>query len=242
MLPVVHVLVKFKNWALVVHGPQAAWIPTTEMTPQGALTRPALAKIAQAAPNSAAQEIARHHAIVRAREQQIIDDACTRQFHADRRSTPSHTMTLTSDAKYSHQRICVFANQIRRPLFYGPDQRPARNQCQAEMNAAIKSLEIVDFLRTQLFPGGCRLCLTLNVDAESLLYSKSPRGYNTDLLRRAQQYDIGLNLNWIAGRNNPADRFTVGTGREVTLLTRPQRLKTLFVPAGPQITYQGAEL
>ena len=237
MSPPAQVLVKFKNWALVVHGPYAAWIHTQEISPCGLLSPAALNKILAAPPDSAAREIARHTAIARARAQQARVTARTHEFHVRRRAAASHTVTLTSDAKYSHRRICVFADQLRRPLFSGPDVQPAHNQCQAEMNAAVKTLEIVNFLQGRLFPQGCAPCLTLKVDAESLLNSKSPRGYNTKLLQQAHRYNIGLNLRWIAGRDNPADRFTVGTGTEAGLLAAPQQLKALFQAVPPRRNY-----
>ena len=144
-------LVQFKNWSLIVHQDKAAWIPQEHFTATGKLSPAGRTRLLQAPAGSAANEIARHNAIVELRARQKNDEFLTDKFHANRRSNFSHQVTLTSDAKFSRQRICVYADALQAPIFYGTDTKPAENQCQSEMNAALKALELVKALSARFY-------------------------------------------------------------------------------------------
>ena len=221
-------LVRFKNWSLIIHHDKAAWIPQRFFTATGKLSVAGRKLIMQAPSGSADEEIAKHNEIMQLRARQKDDEFLTAKFHSNRIRNFSHRIILTSDAKFSRQRICVYSDLLQQPIFYGVDPKPARNQCQSEMNAALKALELVKTLGQTFYPRQCRTLLCLNVDAEILINSKSPRGYNAHLRRLARYYNIGLEINWIKGENNPADKYTVNSGELDLTQTPAPELRALF--------------
>lgn len=125
-------------------------------------------------------------------------------------------LTLYSDAKASKERFGV-TDAKGNGVFYGKifDLEFNGEQSNSEMIAAKKA---VLFASKVAAAAKCKIRLTLFVDAQWLLYAnkvklgESGGGKARELGDFALRHDIDLEVKFVKGVDNPADKYTVGGG------------------------------
>lgn len=127
---------------------------------------------------------------------------------AELASRITHSITLYSDAKASTGRFAVVYNKDN-PLWVGTffSQDNAGEQSRAELAAAKKAVWFAGKLREELELPVMRL--KLYVDAEWLLHFDSEKTKAYPLFLAAKAAKMVLDVRWIAGKDNPADRYTL---------------------------------
>lgn len=134
-------------------------------------------------------------------------------------SAATASLTLYSDAKARLARYAV-CDKDGDPVWYGiffeDDRDFDGEQSSGELAAAKKAIWLAGKVREALGLDAIRL--TLRVDAEWLCWAnaaaKGERGGGKArvLTKQAERYGVLLTVEWIAGEDNPADKFTVTSG------------------------------
>jgi hypothetical protein len=123
----------------------------------------------------------------------------------------THELTLYVDAKASAQGygICGVDGEV---LWYGKffKNEDADEQSDAELAAAKKAVWFALKVREEL--GHEAIKLNLFVDAQWLTYQDHAGQKGYALTNLAERYNIKLNVEWISGKDNPADKWTVTSG------------------------------
>lgn len=123
----------------------------------------------------------------------------------------THELTLYCDAKASAGRygICDRNGQV---IWYGlffPNEN-ADEQSRAELAAAKKAV----WLAKQVMERAGHKAIELNliIDAQWLIYQDHAKQKGYVLTQMAKNYNLRLNVTWIPGTENPADKWTVSAG------------------------------
>ena len=125
----------------------------------------------------------------------------------------THEVTLYSDAKASHNRFGI-TDEDGNPLWYGKffdnDTDYNGEQSSGELAAAKKAVWLAGKIKESI--GAKAIRLNLMIDAQWLTYQEhsGQKGYALSLL--AKKHNIELNVQWIPGKDNPADEYTVSSG------------------------------
>lgn len=122
-----------------------------------------------------------------------------------------YSLTLYVDAKasYGNYGICDKDGNI---LWYGkffPDDN-AGEQSMAEVCAAKKAVWLASKVKEAI--GNKPIHLKLIVDAQWLCYQDHAGQKGYVLTQAARKYNIKLDVEWIPGISNPADKWTTATG------------------------------
>ena len=136
-----------------------------------------------------------------------------RKFHEKRIKTHSHVIRLTTDGKGSKNKICVFANLLNQPLFYGTyeAQRPPNHDGQnySEERGAEKALELAAAMAKKEISDSARILLELHTDSTHIsIEGARTRCYHHKIKKRAKLLNLGLKIKWIPGIANKADLYT----------------------------------
>lgn len=123
----------------------------------------------------------------------------------------THTITLFTDAKASACRYAI-CGADGQPLWHGRffDNDNAGEQSQAELESAKKAVWLADKIRESVGSEACKLIL--KVDAQWLTYQDHAGQKGFVLSTLARKYGIVLEVVWIPGTENPADKYTVCSG------------------------------
>lgn len=116
------------------------------------------------------------------------------------------TVSLISDAKQSTNRFAI-TDGNGNPVWHGRLFEEATTQPQAELLAAAKAIWLAGKVREAVGAVGIRL--DLKVDAQWLT---SLSGMAARLIYEAEKANVLLDISWIPGSRNPADRYTVCRG------------------------------
>lgn len=123
----------------------------------------------------------------------------------------THVVTLYVDAKASAGRYGI-TDQDGNVLMHGRffDNDDAGEQSRAELCAADKAVWLASKVKEAI--GAKAIALNLLVDAQWLTYQDhgGQKGYK--LTQSAKKLNIILNVEWIPGRQNPADEWTTANG------------------------------
>lgn len=123
----------------------------------------------------------------------------------------THMVTLYVDAKASHGRYGITdgnGNVVMHGRFFDNDD--AGEQSRAELCAADKAVWFASKVKEAI--GAAAIALTLYVDAQWLTYQQhgGQKGYR--LTQTARRHNIIISVQWVPGKNNPADKWTVASG------------------------------
>ena len=126
-------------------------------------------------------------------------------------------LTLIADAKARTKRFAICSREGN-PVWYGDffDWEHIGEQSLSEMAAARKAVWLASKIRELI--GADTIELTLKVDAQWLIWAnqvaqgKASGGKARALGEYAQQLNVILNVVHVPGADNPADRYTVGSG------------------------------
>ncbi|MGE5943664.1 MAG: ArdC family protein [Flavobacteriales bacterium] len=139
----------------------------------------------------------------------------------------NYQLILFSDYKSGTNKFGI-TDADGNPLWYGVDFDQPSSQPEGELNAAKKAIwlayKIVDLY------GQKGVKLILNVDAQWLVYQDNPKQKGYQLKKLADKYGIELDTNWIPGKDNPADEYTVKSGFMKWSDTPSNRLFKLLKP------------
>lgn len=125
----------------------------------------------------------------------------------------THEVTLFSDAKASRNRFAI-TDEDGNPLWYGQffdnDAEYNGEQSSGELASAKKAVWLASKIKESI--GASAIRLNLMIDAQWLCYQDhaGQKGFALTIL--AKKYNIQLNVQWISGKSNPADRYTVERG------------------------------
>ena len=128
-------------------------------------------------------------------------------FHKNRLNDYTHEIKITTDAKHSKNRICVYSDTLGKPLFDGLDPKNALSQNMGEVNAVKKAIEIAVWVKRQFSSRGDRVLLTVKTDCKAII-EKNNNYKGVQLKSLAKAANLGLNLKWIPGKSNKADPYT----------------------------------
>ena len=124
-----------------------------------------------------------------------------------------HQVTLYVDAKASHNRFGITdedGNVLWYGKFFDNDQDYNGEQSSGELAAAKKAVWLASKIKEAV--GDDAIKLILFVDAQWLTYQDHPGQKGYALTQISKKYDIDLNVEWIPGTDNPADKWTVSSG------------------------------
>lgn len=142
---------------------------------------------------------------------ELIRSGIATQKHEELVSKITHEITLFSDAKCSAGRygICDRDGNV---VWYGRffDNDDAGEQSRAELCAAEKAVWLASKVKEAL--GADAIRLNLIVDAQWLCYQNHGGQKGYVLTQKAKKHNIDLYVEWIAGTENPADKWTTADG------------------------------
>lgn len=121
----------------------------------------------------------------------------------------THKVCLYTDYKSSANRYAV-TDCNGDPLWYGKDFDGPLEQSKGELETAKKAIWLAGKIKEQ--NGLSTIGLHLKVDAQWLIYWQSGKNKAWPLKAAAEKYNVLLNVEWIPGSENPADKYTVGSG------------------------------
>jgi len=125
----------------------------------------------------------------------------------------NYETTLYVDAKASADRFAITdedGNVLWYGRFFDNDRDYDGEQSSAELAAAKKAVWFAGKIKETLNEDAIRL--NLYVDAQWLLYQDHPGQKGFVLTQLANRYNVQLNLEWIPGKDNPADEWTTASG------------------------------
>lgn len=122
-----------------------------------------------------------------------------------------YTTTLYVDAKASAGKFGI-TDENGEILWYGRffDDDNAGEQSRAELAAAKKAVWLASKIKESV--GANSIELILYVDAQWLTYQDHSGQKGYALTQLAKKYDIDLHVQWISGKDNPADEWTTASG------------------------------
>ena len=123
----------------------------------------------------------------------------------------AHMLTLYVDAKASAGRYGICdenGNVLMHGRFFDNDD--AGEQSRAELCAAEKAVWFASKVKEAI--GVKAISLNLYVDAQWLTYQSHSGQKGYKLTQIARKNNIILNVEWVPGKENPADEWTTGTG------------------------------
>lgn len=140
-----------------------------------------------------------------------LKGAAIKQQEAELDAKITHALTLYTDAKASANRFGV-CDVDGEPLWHGRffDTEDAGEQSRAELCAAKKAVWLANKIKEANHLEA--LELNLFVDAEWLTYQDHAGQKGYVLTMEARKNNIRLNVIWIPGNENPADKWTVANG------------------------------
>lgn len=123
----------------------------------------------------------------------------------------THSVTLYCDAKASRGKYGITdadGNVVWYGKFFDTDEYA--EQSDAELSAAKKAVWLASKVKEAI--GADAIELNLIIDAQWLTYQThgGQKGYALSVL--ARKYNIKLNVEWISGKENPADKWTTENG------------------------------
>lgn len=123
----------------------------------------------------------------------------------------THKVTFYTDAKASAGKfgICGINGEV---VWYGnffPNEN-ADEQSRAELAAAEKAVWLASKVKEVI--GAEAIELELIVDAQWLTYQDHSKQKGYVLTQKCRKYGIKLNVTWIPGVSNPADKWTTASG------------------------------
>lgn len=124
-----------------------------------------------------------------------------------------YQLDLYSDAKAKYDRFAITdanGNVVWYGKFLYSDKDYNGEQWIGELAAAKKSVWLASKVKEELNLD--YLKLNLYVDAQWLTYQDHPKQKGYILTWLAKKYGIDLNVEWIRGENNPADKWTTESG------------------------------
>lgn len=123
----------------------------------------------------------------------------------------THELILFSDAKASAGRFGI-TDAVGDVLWHGRffDTDDADEQSRAELCAALKAVWLASKIKEA--HGFQNMKLTLYIDAQWLTYQDSPKQKGYRLTEQAQKFGLLLDVVWVSGKRNPADKWTVAQG------------------------------
>ena len=138
----------------------------------------------------------------------------------------THTVTMYCDAKASAGRFGITdedGNVLWHGRFFEDDD--AEEQSRAELSAAKKAVWLAGKVKESI--GAKAIEFNLIIDAQWLTYQThgGQKGYALTVL--ARKYNIKLNVQWIPGKDNPADKWTIANGYKKW---QDNDLKALAIP------------
>lgn len=138
---------------------------------------------------------------------------------AERESAATHVVTLYSDAKAKYDRFGITSangNPVWFGRFFSDDREYNGEQSSGELAAAKKAVWLASKVKETI--GATAIRLELHVDAEWLCYANGVEageksgGKARTLAYAAQRLGVVLNVVWVKGTENPADKFTTCAG------------------------------
>lgn len=122
-----------------------------------------------------------------------------------------HEVTLYVDAKASAGRYGI-TDDAGNVLWHGRffDTDDAGEQSRAELCAASKAVWLASKIKEAL--GDKAISLILIVDAQWLCYQDHAGQKGYKLTQQARKFNIKLSVEWVSGKNNPADYWTTAQG------------------------------
>lgn len=141
----------------------------------------------------------------------LIKTGVQSQSAAELEAKITHSLTLFTDAKASAGRYGI-CDKDGEPVWYGRffDNDDAGEQSRAELCAAEKAVWFASKVKEAM--GLEALELNLMVDAQWLVYQDHSGQKGYVLTQKSRKYGIKLNVEWIPGTENPADKWTVASG------------------------------
>ena len=138
----------------------------------------------------------------------------------------THSVTMYCDAKASAGRFGITdedGNVLWHGRFFEDDD--AEEQSRAELSAAKKAVWLASKVKESI--GAKAIEFNLIIDAQWLTYQThgGQKGYALTVL--ARKYNIKLNVQWIPGKDNPADEWTIANGYKKW---QDNDLKALAIP------------
>jgi len=123
----------------------------------------------------------------------------------------THSVTLYSDAKSSALKFGI-TDCNGNVLWYGRffDDDNAGEQSRAELAAAKKAIWLANKIKESV--NAKSIMLNLIIDAEWLTYQDHSGQKGYALTQLARKNNIKLNVEWISGKENHADKWTVAKG------------------------------
>lgn len=123
----------------------------------------------------------------------------------------THQVTFYSDAKCSAGRFGI-CDQNGEVLWHGRffETDDAGEQSRSELCAALKAVWLASKVKEAI--GATAIALTLIIDAQWLTYQDHAGQKGYKLTQLARKHNIKLSVEWISGKNNPADEWTVASG------------------------------
>ena len=154
----------------------------------------------------------------------------------------TYQINVTCDGKSGQNRICVYADDWKAPLYFGesPAPRPVK-QSTVEFLAAHTAVELTKTLRKKCLRPGVIIHMILKTDLQGLCNGDSAKSPHMQLLKRAAAANINLEIEFIPGKENPADVFTTGRYQhEYNALEEYSavQLKTLFTPLAKILSHE----
>lgn len=130
---------------------------------------------------------------------------------ASARVEPTHEVTLYTDAKASAGRYGITdkdGNVLWHGRFFDTDD--AGEQSRAELCAAEKAVWLCSKIKEAI--GAPAIKLTLLTDAQWLTYQDHSGQKGYVLTQKSRKFGIEISVEWIPGKENPADKWTVESG------------------------------
>lgn len=126
--------------------------------------------------------------------------------------SPDYEVTMYSDAKLGKNRFGI-TDVDGNPLWFGKffhnDYIYKNTQTTGELSAASKAVWLASKIKEELAVESIQI--NLYVDAEWLTYQQ-PHNKGFLLTKNAKKFGVILNINWVSGVNNPADKYTICDG------------------------------
>lgn len=138
-----------------------------------------------------------------------VKRAAAEQREATLEASVTEEVTLYSDAKARCERFAI-CDRSGAVVWYGRFfDGEGSEQSAAELEAALKAIWLASKIRNEVCEQNKTIKLNLIVDAQWLV---TLSGNAAALSEAARRFNIKLNVEWISGRANPADKWTTESG------------------------------
>lgn len=143
----------------------------------------------------------------------------------------THTVTLFTDAKASQDRFAITDSEgdvLWYGKFFESEQDYNGEQSSGELASAKKAVWLASKIKEAV--GAAAIELILMVDAQWLCYQDHAGQKGYPLTQLAKKHNIRLDVRWIPGKENPADKWTVSSGFKKWSDNDLTKIATVFFP------------